>query len=228
MNELVNGSENIYAPVSVEQVAELQAAVAVIVAEADSVVVVDEPSYLGAMEYGSKIAKAETLIDNVLRPEATRRHAYHKIITDLIKKLGDPLAKAKSDIGKRARDWQRIEREKREAAARAEEDRKRKLIEEERIRQAESLAARGKAALADAVLEKPVEVERVQTVEVAKSDSASTRSKWTFEIVDAEAIPREYLMVDEKKIRGVVNAMKNATNIPGVRVWDEGTTAFKR
>ena len=46
----------------------------------------------------------------------------------------------------------------------------------------------------------------------------SVRKSWTYEIVDAGLVPREYLMVDEKKLAAVVKAMGEATNIPGVRV----------
>jgi colicin import membrane protein len=39
-----------------------------------------------------------------------------------------------------------------------------------------------------------------------------------FEITDASLLPREYLVPDEKKIRGVVNALKQDAKIPGVTV----------
>jgi hypothetical protein len=42
-----------------------------------------------------------------------------------------------------------------------------------------------------------------------------------FEVTDPSQVPREYLMVDEKKIRGVVNSLGTDAKIPGVRVWVE-------
>jgi len=44
---------------------------------------------------------------------------------------------------------------------------------------------------------------------------------WKFEITDAAAIPREFLMPDEKKITGVVKAMRGETKIPGIRIYPE-------
>jgi len=41
---------------------------------------------------------------------------------------------------------------------------------------------------------------------------------WTFEVVDASLIPREYLMVDMIKIGKVVKALKQDTKILGVKV----------
>lgn len=47
----------------------------------------------------------------------------------------------------------------------------------------------------------------------------SSTETWTFEIIDAAQVPREYLMVDEAKLRKLVRALKAETNIPGVRVF---------
>lgn len=41
---------------------------------------------------------------------------------------------------------------------------------------------------------------------------------WTFDIIDASLIPREYLDVNETRIRKVVQAMQGNTKIPGIRV----------
>ena len=63
--------------------------------------------------------------------------------------------------------------------------------------------------------------ETVSTAPVAtapKVKGISTRKKWSFEIVDVDKIPREYLVPNEVAIGGVVRALKGATNIPGVRV----------
>ena len=41
-----------------------------------------------------------------------------------------------------------------------------------------------------------------------------------YEVADASRIPREYCLLDDKKIRGVIRTMKASTNIPGIRVSD--------
>jgi hypothetical protein len=58
--------------------------------------------------------------------------------------------------------------------------------------------------------------------QVPKAAGVAFTPQWGFEITDAALIPREYLMVDEKKIGAVVRAMKAQTNIPGVKAI-EGT-----
>lgn len=56
---------------------------------------------------------------------------------------------------------------------------------------------------------------------------ASFTEKWNFTITNEALIPREYLMVDEVKIRRVVKALKADTKIPGVRVFDEGGVSIR-
>lgn len=60
----------------------------------------------------------------------------------------------------------------------------------------------------------------VSTIATPKVSGIATRKQWTFEITDASLIPREYLVIDESKIRGVVKALKGATTIPGVRAYE--------
>jgi hypothetical protein len=50
---------------------------------------------------------------------------------------------------------------------------------------------------------------------------------WMFEIVDRNAIPREFLMPDDKKIRQYVKAMKGAGEIPGIRIYEDKTARVR-
>lgn len=54
------------------------------------------------------------------------------------------------------------------------------------------------------------------------------RNSWEFTVEDLSKVPREYLMVDEKKVKGVVKAMKADTNIPGISVFEKTTVALKK
>lgn len=48
-----------------------------------------------------------------------------------------------------------------------------------------------------------------------------------FEVIDPQLVPREYLSVDESKIRRVVNALGTSAVIAGVRVWTEQSYASR-
>lgn len=99
--------------------------------------------------------------------------------------------------------------------------------ERERLeRQAAKAEAAGKVEKAEQIAERAqMVVAPVVQTEAPKVQGVSTRGIWKYEIADAAAVPREYLMPDEKKIGQVVRALKGDANIPGVRVWEEKTLA---
>lgn len=55
--------------------------------------------------------------------------------------------------------------------------------------------------------------------ESPRLDGVSFPDNWGYEIVDESLLPRTYMRPDDKKILGVVQAMKEATDIPGVTVY---------
>lgn len=136
----------------------------------------------------------------------------------------DPAAKLtriemaiKNAITRFADEQERIQREEQRKADEA--------AQKERDRLA-AIAAKAEAAGNTGKAEKFQE--RAQTVvapiihrEPPKVTGISTRSVPKFEIVDASKLPREYLVPDLTKIRGVVNSLKTDANIPGVRIWME-------
>lgn len=58
-------------------------------------------------------------------------------------------------------------------------------------------------------------------MEIGKVPGLSVTPTWTYEIVDANLLPREYLCPDEKKIAAVVKAAKGSIEIAGVRAVPE-------
>lgn len=134
---------------------------------------------------------------------------------------------------------ERKRREAEEAARRAELERRR--LEEELLRKAEEArrleeekkklegeeAARKareeleKQALEEAAAREKQIIPPPPIPEKPKTDGLTLRENWTFEIVDESQIPREYLVPDPVKIRKVVQVMKDKTNIPGIRVFNQ-------
>lgn len=60
-----------------------------------------------------------------------------------------------------------------------------------------------------------------------KAAGTFTRDVWRYEVLDPSLVPREYLMVDERKIGEVVRTLKGDVQIPGVRVWSETTVVAR-
>ena len=117
------------------------------------------------------------------------------------------------------------EEDKRRVQEQEEAAKRRREEEQERLHQ-ERLAAeaeqRERTARAE-TLEARAEITTTAPVRPGspKVKGISTRKKWTFEIVDSEKVPDKYKTIDERKIRGVVTALKGDTSIPGVRVYAE-------
>lgn len=70
----------------------------------------------------------------------------------------------------------------------------------------EQMADNGLTVLPSVKLEKP------------KMQGTTVRNRYDFDIVDPNLIPREYLVVDTAAIGKVVRALKEKTNIPGIKV----------
>lgn len=63
-----------------------------------------------------------------------------------------------------------------------------------------------------------LEIQTVVKVETPKAEGTSYRITYDFDVVDASLIPREFWLINEVKIRKVVTAMKEQTDIPGIKV----------
>ena len=106
--------------------------------------------------------------------------------------------------------------EQRKANAKADADRKRLLEAAERN------AAKGNESKAEQFQERAAAVVApVSQAAAPKIGGIAIPKVWTFAITDADLIPREYLIVDETRIRKVVTALKGDTRIAGVRVFEQ-------
>lgn len=119
---------------------------------------------------------------------------------------------------------QEQERIRREAQRKAEEAARK---ERERLeRRAAAAEAKGQAEKAEQLAEQAqTVVAPVIQTEAPKVAGIATRSVWKYRIADPSALPREFLVPDEKKIGQVVRAMKGDAQIPGVEVYEEKSLA---
>ncbi|UJX41734.1 hypothetical protein K9F62_03260 [Desulfovibrio sp. JY] len=106
----------------------------------------------------------------------------------------------------------------------------RRKAEEEARRQAEELQAKldaeAKAAHVEPVkIEAPAVPKASGPVRTAEGTSYQ-HTEWRFEIQDDAAIPHEYLMPCEARIRQAVK--DGARNIPGIRIFEHTETRFRR
>lgn len=174
-----------------------------------------------------KLAPAEAHLKGQISAYLTEQARLQKIEQDRL----DAIQKAEQ---KKLDDARKAEQDRLDAEAaavrKAEEDRRAAAAAEAKRKGDEAEAARLAALppveVKPAVIAAPAPVlQRVIAQSAApKVTGVAPVLVWLFEVTDALAVPREFLMVDESKIRQRVQALKGAAQIPGVRVYSETQT----
>jgi hypothetical protein len=162
-------------------------------------------------------------------------HETHKSICEAEKKLLDPLDQAEKAYNQMIlnynREQQRLlaleqERIRKEAEAKAEVERQAKLKEAEAAMDNGADLSQIEEMMAEAETVIPI----VPIIQTAQSIPVGLNIKqnWTWECIDINLVPREYLMLDEKKLNAQAKATKDTVKVPGIRFYDEGTVAKSR
>lgn len=201
------------------------------------------------------VAPLKRTITETFRPRIEEAHALHKGLLADEKRFLAPVEEADRLVrGKLAayeaeqarlrreaeaaaqRERERLEREARELAA-AEQRRLQTEAEDRRLQEAVQLEAAGDRDGAERMIAAPVAAPVVTPATVfvprppiaapPKVEGVSFRTEFDFRIVDESRIPREYLAVDEKKIRGVVKALRQQARIPGVEVFERRVSSVR-
>ncbi|MFA5431020.1 MAG: hypothetical protein WC329_07675 [Candidatus Omnitrophota bacterium] len=121
------------------------------------------------------------------------------------------------------------EADEKAARARSEEGRRKAQEEADRIRReaaerdriAKANADAEQARLREEAAKREAELSAKAPAVIAKIETKgiSTRQDWDFEVIDENAVPREFLAVDETKLRKYAKAMKGTASVAGVRFF---------
>lgn len=198
-----------------------------VVEEAKAMKVVSPETYKLAVGYGQGLKALRKEVSETFDPIISKAHAAHKEAVAQKKKYTDPIDEADAIVNRAATAYKIEEDRKAEEAEALLRAKELKAVEEARLAEAVALEAAGDVETAERHLELPITAPPVEVVSAApKVDGAGLRKNWTFEITDPAAVPREFLMPDEMKIRKYVKAMEGETKIPGVRVWNAAKLAY--
>lgn len=188
--------------------------------------ITDQASYNAAAEVGKSIKALLKEADSIYDASIEAAHKAHKAALDLKKKETTPLLEADKIVRAAMGAWiteqerlRRIEEQKqREAQAEAE-----RIAREKQKDEAAALADLMGEEEAKAVANATIVVPTIAPVAQVEKSGIAYRETWYFEVTCPGEIPREFLMVDEAKVKGVIAAMKGATNIPGIVVMSKRT-----
>lgn len=159
------------------------------------------------------------LIDRVRRIA----DAFEDLATKYQREKAAAARRAAEDEARKLREAEEKKRQEAEAA-------KRQVTADKKIDQAEELADRAEEAEAKAQASN-AELTKVRT---DSGVTAGTKTIWSFQITDYDAIPLEKLRPFLKRehvesaIRSLVNIQKGSTSLEGVRVFEDIKSTFRR
>lgn len=222
-NMTTTGIESVEAKRAYE---ELKPETTAMILKAEALQVIDDASFELAGRIGVEISTRIKFVEQKFEAPKSASHKAWRAICDLEREIIDPLKAVKTAISKKAGAYHA------EKARKAREDEERRLAEARKaaedaaIEQAAELEAAGDAEGAQATIEN-VPVPVAAAIEATpKVNGMKQVTRWRFRIVNELAIPREFLIVDEQKLRKYAEAMKASAKVAGVEFYPETTAAF--
>jgi hypothetical protein len=191
-----------------------------IASQAQALKVVDHETYERMAEFVLTLRKMVKYFEDLYRPRIRQADEVTEGLRKDMRKLQEPARTAQIYGDRQLAAYDALQAriaEQKRLKEQAEKDEREKQQKQEL---SDLLRKLGEVESADEVLTAPSEEPPVfipkDTPRVA---GLTYREDWKFEIAEPDALPREYLMPDEVKIGRVVRALRNTTNIPGVRVY---------
>ncbi len=197
---------------------------------AQGLVVTSADDFEAAGERLKTIKGLSKRIVDFFKPMKQAADATKKAILDAEKKLSVPLENAellakRAMLGYQQAEQRKADEERRRLQAEADEAaRREREALEKKAAAAKKPETQAKHAEAAAMVVAPVVHVAADTPKVA---GIATVKTWKYRIVDAAAIPREFLMVDEKKLGQFARAMKDGATVAGVEFYCEETLSSK-
>lgn len=182
--------------------------------------IVDNKTFVEANEKRKTVDRMAKSIKDHFKPLKEAANKTHKMITQAEKAELLKLKPAINHYASQILAWE----EKQERIRQAEEARLRKIAEKEeeerKLAEAEELEKEGKPEEAEEVLEEqtfvPAPVVAKLTPKLQETRFVET---WSFSIENELKVPRQFLKLDEVKIRKFVIAMKESASIEGIKIF---------
>jgi hypothetical protein len=204
---------------------------------ARAAVVRDAASYEDAAQLLLGIKDLRRKIAETFDPHCKRAYEAHRALTKEKADAEAPLTQAERIIKDSLRAYDAEQERLRREQQRIADEQARREAEDRALEQAAALEREGKdfgdealVAEAHALINAPIVAPTAAPVakSTPKVAGITMRKTWNFRVVNEALVPRQYLSVNETKIRGVVRALGAAAAIPGVEVYEETSVAAGR
>lgn len=196
-----------------------------IVEQAAAVVVTDSKSYIAAGEVWKIAREMMVQIAETFDPIIQKAHVSHKEALAQKAKFYKPLETAVKDVKRVMADYDAEQERRRRKEEKRLAEIARKEEEERQLREAAETLACGDVEEAEEILETEIIVPPPRS-KIPKSTPKISggpvhREIWKIRIINAEKIPRAYMLPDEKKLKEIARVMKDQFDIPGVKAYSE-------
>lgn len=181
-----------------------------------------------------KIDAGLDYFSNLYDKRIAEANSLHKSLVADKRQFTDPLERARKMGRTKVADYLYDEDQKRLAAAR-ERQRAEELAASEAEKAADKaheLIENGKEGKVAAVIEKATE--KIEAIKAAAPvipsipvADFSMRTTWEFEVTDVDLVPRKYMVPDMTLLGKIVRAMKDQTDIPGIKAYPTRSVASK-
>ena len=180
--------------------------------------VVTRQDYEGAITFLRELKRGRAWWKEQWEDVIKKAHEAHKAALGRFQRLDKPMEDAEKALKDRCEAWADARRTAARAAISA------PVIDAGAA--ASAAEASGDTAKAARILSEagmPAALQRTQAPPpvddgVPKLEGVSLLTPYTYDVVDESLVPRAYLMLDRKKIKTVVTALKQHCDIPGIRV----------
>jgi hypothetical protein len=213
-------------------VSEVSSGIAALAEEAGRIEVRDPAGQEAAVGALGRIKQARSVIEDRRKAFTGPLNAVLKAWNERARAILAPLDAPEQGLRRKLADHQRaLDRKRAEEQAAALKAQQDKEAEIERLAAKQAALKTDKAKdrvaqqIADVQAEpEPMPVARVETtLRDAGGGKAAMRKVWKFEVVDAGAVERQFLKIDEAAIRDAVR--QGVRKISGVRVYEDYATA---
>ena len=181
--------------------------------EARELQIVDDASNVVAATLLSQVTSTRKRIDALKKRWLDPLNQQVKLIRDDFTAMAAPAAEAEQILRGKVQVYYREKQE----AARREEERLRKLAEKRQERAVAKAEAKGEEPPAMDI-PMPSVAAPAKTTRTETGAAVTMRKVWKWRVLDEAQIPREYFVLDEKKLNAVVKA--GLRQIPGVEIYE--------
>ena len=186
-----------------------------ILAKMEQLAITNPEQFQETAEFLQGIKGKQKEVKDYFEPRRAKAEAEKQKVLAEINGYKRPLEKAEIIVKKKLGEYRVAQEQKRR-----EEEQKR--LAELKVQEEDRLLDEAETNGDESILDDEIMLARpTLETEIPKMAGISFTEVWHFEIVDVKQIPRDYMIPDERKIQGVVKALKDKTSISGIRVYSD-------